>query len=187
MLKSDRKMAHHPHSSLSTEPVMIVPAVFRLNKNSDAYELEQPMHEHDDSLEHHIDTHSIPSANMTPPPPHTNGATHNANSNHSNKKSGRNVLAFEVGQRADPWGKNHDDVNTITNADYIPPCPHWSQRIPYCCVVCCCCCWSNYDRQQCSLALLYTKLYLSIYVLSIVITLALLIYDVSNGSIANSN
>ena len=107
-----------------------------------------------------------------------------------NKKSGKHILEFETGNAEDPW---KDDIHhidhrrSVTNLDYQPPCPVLSNKCPYCFIVCCCCCWSNYDRQQCSLALLYTKLYFGIYLLSIVITIALLIYDLSNGSIIDEN
>eukprot|EP01083_Nonionella_stella_P262284 892018_1 len=132
---------------------------------------ESLIHEEEDSLEH-INVLS---------------SRQNGEKN-GNGKSGIDILKYERGTGKDPWGKNNiEEINSVMSMDYSPPCPWLTNKLPYCCIVYCCCFWSNYDRKQCSLALLYTKFYLSIYVLSILITVALLIYDVSNGSIANSN
>ena len=143
--------------------------------------LSEPMtfeHDHPDHVDNHdtmdrIDVHSAQQI-----------IRHMSSSGNS-AKSGRNVLEFEVGNAEDPWA---DELNlrSVTNKDYRPPCPWLSSRVPYCCIVICCCCWSSYDRQQCSLSLLYTKMYLAVYVLSILITVGLLCYDLSNGSIGSS-
>ena len=118
-----------------------------------------------------------------------NGKTQNGLNGH-NPKSGKHILEFETGKAEDPWKDDPHHIDhriSVTNLDYQPPCPWISNKLPYCCIVLCCCFWSNYDRQQCSLALLYTKFYFGIYLLSIVITIGLLIYDLSNGSIMDEN
>ena len=156
-----------------TEPMqMRIPRHTSTNSDVSNSGFTEPMFEHRDSMER-IDVHSAQqiirsmSSSKTP-------------------KSGRNVLEFEDGNAEDPWADLHHDSRSVMNKDYTPPCPWLSSRVPYCCIVMCCCCWSTYDRQQCSLALLYTKFYLAIYVLSILITVGLLCYDLSNGSIGSS-
>eukprot|EP00485_Elphidium_margaritaceum_P006728 CAMPEP_0202695776 /NCGR_PEP_ID=MMETSP1385-20130828/9279_1 /ASSEMBLY_ACC=CAM_ASM_000861 /TAXON_ID=933848 /ORGANISM="Elphidium margaritaceum" /LENGTH=236 /DNA_ID=CAMNT_0049351853 /DNA_START=23 /DNA_END=730 /DNA_ORIENTATION=- len=105
----------------------------------------------------------------------------NGNEN-KHRKHGSNVLQFEIGNADDPWKNLNTDIDrntSVVNADYQAPCSSCTDRLPYCCIVSCCCFWSSYDRRQCALALLYTKWYLAIYILSIVITVGLLVYDVS--------
>ena len=101
------------------------------------------------------------------------------------EKSSENIPEGQGDDAPDLW----DELviqRSIVNKDYRPPCPWLSNVVPYCCIMACCCCWSRYDRQQCSLNLLYTRLYLAVYILCIQITVVLLCYDLSNGSVGRS-
>lgn len=190
LLESKQNMAKEQLNT--NEAIVILPSTTMVNNNNNN-ELGQPMVDeqhsqfdddedfilHQDSLEHIDIEHTIKAISPR----------NSISSRNNTMKSGQNILKFEQGNGEDPWkdDKNINEPNSVINIDYKPPCPYISSKLPYCCIVCCCCCWSNYDRQQCSLALLYTKFYLSIYILSILITIALLIYDLSNGSIMNEN
>ena len=173
---SYHRMAEVEEPLATNEPVAIMPSTSKSrfsSINSDAMQFEQPIFEHHADTFEHIDASASSSMPSSQP------------NNSKSQKSGRDIIAFENGNAKDPWNDNHE-IDSVINPDYAPPCPFCARHAPYCCIAICCCCWSDYDRQHCALALLYTKFYLSVYFLSMIITVGLLVYDLSNGSIANS-
>ena len=74
----------------------------------------------------------------------------------------------------------NDDMSFSDN-DFEAPCPFIAEHCPYPC--CCCCALSRSHRQQFALSMLYGKGYLVVYLLIIVMTLTLLVYDLARGNI----
>ena len=76
---------------------------------------------------------------------------------------------------------------SVLDDDFIGPCPSLANKCPRFIVISCCCFWSELDRKQCSLGILYSKLYYVMYLLIIVLTLIVFIYEVASGGIHNNN